>query len=573
MTFFPLRSPEGPNSTLRVRMIAAFGGIVLGLALQCVGQTQAPAPTQPDAQQSARPEPSQQPASAAQAPTDAAPQPASVATPPSDGAQQPASAAPASSNTVLHPAEAIQTPSDIDQQAGSPAQTSPPKDGKAGAITEDEVKRLFLGKTVYLRDGYLDSALSFDEYGKLIGHSPQGSYTLNLVEIQKVRLSKHKLELAGIRYGLHFLGARPDEDPTKAVDKVRITPKKKVVKIAIDRELVIVPKKKKPKKSEKAVAGSTMPKTATVTASGAQQLKTQPDGLATLTPAGPNDADKAAAATQPSAPETPAPSNSAQASTETKTAPDPATATANGADQAKAETGSTSATTPSNGDKAGAEIKTASAPAGAAPRDANRSNAKTNTVLTAVQPGNSASITTTTSPAHAARLLRGAIDRIFAEGLDGRMIAAMPDFWKLYYQAVADRADYKPIDPLIYRQNDVDQKAKLLSALEPSSNEYAQNGGVAGMALYHAVIGADGKPQEIVVGRPIGFGLDESAADTIRKASFQPAMKDGKAVAVVLDLVVQFRIYSKRTDQGAKPEAKVSNSGQKLPGPYSATHQ
>jgi TonB family protein len=170
-------------------------------------------------------------------------------------------------------------------------------------------------------------------------------------------------------------------------------------------------------------------------------------------------------------------------------------------------------------------------------------------------------------------MLRDAIDHIFAPGLDERMIAAMPSFWKLYYQAVANQAEYKPTDASIYRQSGVDQKAKLLSTIEPPSNEYAQTNGVAGMALYHAVIGADGKPQEIVVSRPIGFGLDESAADTIRKASFQPAMKDGKPVPVMLDLVVQFRIYSKRTDQAAKPEVEAVNAGPKLPGPYSVNHQ
>ncbi len=74
--------------------------------------------------------------------------------------------------------------------------------------------------------------------------------------IDKVHLSKHKVELTGNRYGLHFLGARPDEDPTKAVDKVRITPKKKVVKITIDRELVVTPKKKKVKKGEAAEANN-----------------------------------------------------------------------------------------------------------------------------------------------------------------------------------------------------------------------------------------------------------------------------------------------------------------------------
>ena len=75
------------------------------------------------------------------------------------------------------------------------------------------------------------------------------------------------------------------------------------------------------------------------------------------------------------------------------------------------------------------------------------------------------------------------------------------------------------------------------------------------MALYHTVIvGPDGKPGEIAVARPIGFGLDENAVEAIRSAKFEPAMKDGKPVPVLLDLVVQFRIYSKRTSTAAASE-------------------
>ena len=122
----------------------------------------------------------------------------------------------------------------------------------------------------------------------------------------------------------------------------------------------------------------------------------------------------------------------------------------------------------------------------------------------------------------------------------------------------------------------VDRKARLVSVFEPESNEFAQANAVAGMALYHAVIGADGKPGEIAVGRPIGFGLDENAVAAIRKAAFEPAIKDGKPVPVLLDLLVQFRIYSKRTAVAAKPEADKPEANQPaapvLPGPYSAPH-
>jgi TonB family protein len=149
------------------------------------------------------------------------------------------------------------------------------------------------------------------------------------------------------------------------------------------------------------------------------------------------------------------------------------------------------------------------------------------------------------------------------------MMAAMPDFWKLYYQAVEAKSDYRPQDPAILRQNMVDKKARLLSTFEPDSNEYAQANGVAGMALYHTVIGPDGKAGEIAVGRPIGFGLDENAVESIRKARFEPAEKDGKPVSVLLDLVVQFRIYSKRTAAASEPGSREKGTEPILPGPYS----
>jgi hypothetical protein len=93
------------------------------------------------------------------------------------------------------------------------------------------------------------------------------------------------------------------------------------------------------------------------------------------------------------------------------------------------------------------------------------------------------------------------------------------------------------------------------------------------VALYHVVVGRDGKPGEIAVGRPIGFGLDENAVDSIRKASFQPAMKGGQPVPVLVDLLVQFRIFSNRTagSSGETGSAKVSETeSPSLPGPYSA---
>jgi TonB family protein len=163
--------------------------------------------------------------------------------------------------------------------------------------------------------------------------------------------------------------------------------------------------------------------------------------------------------------------------------------------------------------------------------------------------------TVTISTAHANAALRKAIDDIFSSGIDDRMIASLPAYWQLYYKAMAAKADYRPTDPAILRQSQVDQKARLLQAFDPPSNEYAQNNGIVGLAMYHVVVGADGKPAEIAIGRPIGFGLDESAVESIRKASFQPALKQGQPIAVLVDLTVQFRIYSKLTSTPATAAA------------------
>ncbi len=302
----------------------------------------------------------------------------------------------------------------------------------AGEIREDQLKQLLLGKTLYLRGGYQENNLEFDELGRLAGKSAQGSFTLSQIQINKVKLSKHKLELQGDRYGLHFLGAAPFEDPTKATDRVKITPKKKTVRIAFDREQVEKPKKEKKHKGEEAAES--------------------------------------------------------------------------------VQLGSVDSTPP--------------------------------TVIEGSAHRSDREISKTTSPAHASQLLLTALDQVFSIGIDDRMIAAMPEFWRLYYQAAAAKTDFKPADVTILRQSAVDMKAKLVSAIDPPSNEFAQSSGIAGMALYHAVIGADGKVQQVIAGRPIGFGLDENAEKVIRNATFQPALKEGKPVPVSVDLIASFRIYS-----------------------------
>ncbi len=139
----------------------------------------------------------------------------------------------------------------------------------SGGITDDQLRHLLLGKDLYLRGGYLGDAITYNEHGRLNGHAPYGSYTLCAVRIDKVRLTKHKVELVGARYGLHFLGALPYENPTNAIDRVKITPKKKVLKLTIDREVVVKAKKAKAAKSAKNAKGDAELSAADKTRAGA----------------------------------------------------------------------------------------------------------------------------------------------------------------------------------------------------------------------------------------------------------------------------------------------------------------
>lgn len=184
----------------------------------------------------------------------------------------------------------------------------------------------------------------------------------------------------------------------------------------------------------------------------------------------------------------------------------------------------------------------------------------------------------TTSPAESAERLRKALNGIFAPELDAKMVAEMPDYWQYFYQAQQDHKGLVPSDPDIVRPGPGITVPKIVKNLVPQSNDYAQRDQVAGVASYKVILGTDGKPLAVAVYRPIGFGLDENAVAAIDKSTFTPAMKDGKPVKSVIDLAVEFRIYSKLTSKPAPLEsASAEGTGLdvdvrklNLPGPFTA---
>ena len=77
---------------------------------------------------------------------------------------------------------------------------------------------------------------------------------------------------------------------------------------------------------------------------------------------------------------------------------------------------------------------------------------------------------------------------------------------------------------------------------EPEYSEEARKAKFQGSVLLSIVIGPDGKTRDVKVLRPLGLGLDEKAIEAVLKWKFRPSMKDGKPVAVMANVEVNFRL-------------------------------
>jgi TonB family protein len=64
-----------------------------------------------------------------------------------------------------------------------------------------------------------------------------------------------------------------------------------------------------------------------------------------------------------------------------------------------------------------------------------------------------------------------------------------------------------------------------------------------GVCLISVIVDSHGFPQNPRVIRSLGMGLDEKALEAVQRYRFKPATKDGKPVAVMITVEVNFRLY------------------------------
>jgi TonB family protein len=84
---------------------------------------------------------------------------------------------------------------------------------------------------------------------------------------------------------------------------------------------------------------------------------------------------------------------------------------------------------------------------------------------------------------------------------------------------------------------------RALDTPDPEYSEEARKAKYQGVCILWLIVGPDGHPRDVKIARSLGMGLDQKAIEAVRKWKFEPAMKDGKPVAVQINVEVNFRLY------------------------------
>lgn len=78
---------------------------------------------------------------------------------------------------------------------------------------------------------------------------------------------------------------------------------------------------------------------------------------------------------------------------------------------------------------------------------------------------------------------------------------------------------------------------------EPDMTDLARKKKISGTLLFTIVVDKSGAVADVRVDRPLGYGLDQNAVESLKKWRFKPALRDGEPVAVQLPVEVSFYLY------------------------------
>ena len=83
---------------------------------------------------------------------------------------------------------------------------------------------------------------------------------------------------------------------------------------------------------------------------------------------------------------------------------------------------------------------------------------------------------------------------------------------------------------------------KKLQAPNPQYTEIARKARIQGVVIVEAIIDKTGNVTNVKILKGLPMGLDQAAADAVARWRFEPATLNGKPVAVIYNLTVNFRL-------------------------------
>lgn len=82
----------------------------------------------------------------------------------------------------------------------------------------------------------------------------------------------------------------------------------------------------------------------------------------------------------------------------------------------------------------------------------------------------------------------------------------------------------------------------VTTRVEPAYPEIYRRGRISGIVILELAISETGTIENLAVIKSLGPAIDVAAADAVRKWKFAPAMRDGKPIAVLFNLTINFKL-------------------------------
>ncbi len=92
----------------------------------------------------------------------------------------------------------------------------------------------------------------------------------------------------------------------------------------------------------------------------------------------------------------------------------------------------------------------------------------------------------------------------------------------------------------VFTSVEVRRQLELTDRVEPEYTDEARIARHEGMVLLQVAIDSEGQARNFRLLNSLGLGLDEKAVEAVRQWKFRPARKDGRRVAVVTNIEIQF---------------------------------